>query len=135
MQATSTPRLRHAWVDDANAPLYVLRVPDAPSVEDVVEFCATTERFLVASPDRIGWVTDLEQLRSVGAVQRRLFVEANQRSRTQLEARVAAMGVSAPRAFQRGLITVFHWFVPTTFPFEVFADLSQATAWVAKHMP
>lgn len=88
------------------------------------------ERFLSASSARIGWVTDLSQLRSAGAVQRQVFVEANRRNEARLAHRIAAMAVYAPSPFQRGLITMFSWFVPTKYPLKVFGDLEGAFAWV-----
>lgn len=92
------------------------------------------ERFLAASNERFGWVTDLSELHSVGAVQRRVFVEANHRTAARLKQQIVAMAVYAPRPFQRSLVTLFHWFVPTQYPLRVFGDLQEAEAWTSDQL-
>lgn len=123
-------RLEHPWVDNSRAEFIRARFPDNPSIADVTEFCAAIERFLERSDTRFGWVTDLSQLHTAGAVQRKLFVDANRRSEARLAQRAVAIAVYAPRPFQRGLVTLFSWFMPSAFPLRVFADLPEAEAWV-----
>lgn len=124
----------HAWVDSARAPLLLARFPDSPSVKEVEDFCVAFERFLKASDAQFGWVTDLSELHHAGAVQRQVFVEANRRNAVRMAQQVAAMGVYAPRPFQRGLVTLFNWFVSTPYPFKVFGEHDEAIAWVLGHL-
>lgn len=93
------------------------------------------EQFVADSNTRIAWVTDLGRLHKVGAVQRRTFIEANQRVESLLAGRFASIAVYAPRPFQRGLVTVFKWFIRLPFAFEVFSDLEEALHWSAQQLP
>lgn len=81
---------------------------------------------------RIVVVLDLTHARP-DPKRRQAIINWVQQNRDAVDRRILGIGVVAPSAIQRGLVTAVRWFVKMPFPIEVFPARRAALGWAEEH--
>lgn len=123
------PRIDHPWIDESNAPLYLWSFPTGLSHADLQACCAAREAWAAVAEFPVAWVVDLQNITSVGALERKTFGEHLARFEAHDVAWNQGSGIVAHNPMLRGLVTAVFWLRAPKFPNQVFATRGEASAW------
>ncbi|MFW5875184.1 MAG: hypothetical protein ACOCXM_00475 [Myxococcota bacterium] len=123
------PHSTHAWIDDREAPVYVVTYPDERSDDQVREAHAAIERIYRETDEPVAWVVDASRMRWSPATQRRIVAEHEKRVRPFAERWASGLALVITNDFVRGLFTAVTWMAPLKYPYKMFADRTSAIGW------
>jgi hypothetical protein len=130
-----TERVEHEWVDERAAPLYVWRIPPAPSTPEIEEALAAIQRWVATLDEPYGWINDPRGLQiRVVATHRALLAEHLKIVAPEAERWCAGMATIATSSAIRGVGTAVGWVTPYGFPTKWCGSLDEAWPWVRERV-
>lgn len=130
MIESAAQRMHHPWVDETDAPIYVLRFPSEASDDELEIYYRALEAFYRGLDHPIGWVVELGNVLKQTASQRRIVSEQVTKLAVYERKWVCGMGIVANSAVTRGIITAVFWVSKPGCPYQVFKDSHPARLWV-----
>lgn len=119
----------HPWIDDSDAPLYVVTYPGNRTDEEVRQGHLAIRRVYEKTAVPVAWVVDASAVRSAPATQRRIVAEHERSVKRHAERWCAGLAVVIPNALVRGFFTAVTWLSPLSYPHRMFDTREAAEAW------
>ena len=126
---TEHRKIDHPWIDSSRTPVYILRFPEVITDADLEACCIARERWAAKARFPVSWVSDLSNVRSVSAKQRKTMAEHLARFEPHDLAHNLGSAIVVPNAFLRGVVTAVFWLRPPKFPHQSFATPEEALRW------
>lgn len=114
--------------------IFLMDFGDSPNDTQLDEHRDAFTRWCDANVRPVGGIVFLRRLLTGTAKQRRKMAELEKRLEDHDAKYVKAIGIVAPNAMTRGLVTAVFWLKPPVYPYQMFATFEEAIAWVEAEM-
>ncbi len=137
MKLSQLPRIPandHPWSDFSRSPLVIARYPAVTSEEEVMRFFTMSEEWMktIHTPWALVFDFSLYDAKTSTPAKRRIFADGQRQMEAMLDEHCLGIGVVAPSAIMRGVITAVSWFHRPPVPLHVVSSLDAAIVWVEK---
>ncbi len=128
------PKLEHPWVDDSEAPLYVMTYPPQNTDQDLIDRHAEIGEWYKTVDKPIAWVVDCTNIAKAPATQRKIVSNHEKMTKPYAERFNAGVGIVITSDWVRGLLTAIFWISPPPYAYKVFATKEQAKIWAKEKL-
>ena len=123
------PRFEHPWIDDSEAPLYILTYPADNEDEELIKRHDEIADWYETVDRPIAWVVDCTGIQKATATQRKIVSEHTDKILPYSKRFNMGTGIVITSSWVRGLLTAIFWLSPPPFPYKIFDTVEHAKAW------
>ncbi len=128
------PEIAHPWVDESEAPLYVLGYPPKATDEEVAVRHQEIATWYKKVNHPIAWVVDCANVIKAPATQRKIIAEHEKSIRPYSERFNVGVALVVGNSMVTGLLTAIYWLAPPPYAYKIFSEFELAKAWARERL-
>lgn len=124
----------HPWIDDSRAPIYIARVPNTISDEELSAFLEHQDKRIQQFNHPFAHIMVLGKITGMSPKQRAMWAEADLKGREIDKKWNCGQAFVIASAIQRATIRFVYFVQPPVYPYTVVETMNEAVGWAIKKL-